>query len=233
MRRRPTRRPVRRNRCVRDAAAPIPGRATFRSSCRTRTYVPPATDHGTVPNLKFPFSQSHMRLERGGWTRQVTERELGISKDIAGVDMRLNTGGVRELHWHKAAEWAYMLYGRARITAVDQDGRNFVDDVGVGDLWYFPAGIPHSIQGLDPDGCEFLLVFDDGSFSEDNTFLISDWFKHVPPDVLAKNFGVPASSFANLPSPDELYIFPLPVPGRSRQTGFPEHRRCRSRSVIA
>jgi uncharacterized RmlC-like cupin family protein len=105
-------------------------------------YVPPATDHGTVANLKFPFSQSHMRLERGGWTRQVTERELGISKDIAGVDMRLNTGGVRELHWHKAAEWAYMLYGRARITGVDQDGRNFVDDVGVGDLWYFPAGIP-------------------------------------------------------------------------------------------
>jgi oxalate decarboxylase len=142
-------------------------------------YVPPATDHGTVANLKFPFSQSHMRLERGGWTRQVTERELGISKNIAGVDMRLNTGGVRELHWHKAAEWAYMLYGRARI----------------------------------PDGCEFLLVFDDGSFSEDNTFLISDWFKHVPPDVLAKNFGVPASSFASTPDPSELYIFPLPVPG--------------------
>ena len=176
-------------------------------------YVPPATDHGTVANLKFPFSQSHMRLERGGWTRQVTERELGISKNIAGVDMRLNTGGVRELHWHKAAEWAYMLYGRARITAVDQDGRNFADDVGVGDLWYFPAGIPHSIQGLEPDGCEFLLVFDDGSFSEDNTFLISDWFKHVPPDVLAKNFGVPASSFASTPDPSELYIFPLPVPG--------------------
>ena len=84
-----------------------------------------------------------MRLERGGWTRQVTERELGISKNIAGVDMRLDSGGVRELHWHKAAEWAYVATGHARITAVDQDGRNFVDDVGVGDLWYFPAGISH------------------------------------------------------------------------------------------
>ena len=176
-------------------------------------FVPPPTDHGTVANLKFPFAASHMRLERGGWTRQVTERELGISKEIAGVDMRLNTGGVRELHWHKAAEWAYMLYGRARITAVDEEGRNFVDDVGVGDLWYFPKGIPHSIQGLEPDGCEFLLVFDDGSFSEDNTFLLSDWFKHVPPDVLGKNFGVPASNFGNTPDPSELYIFPLPVPG--------------------
>jgi oxalate decarboxylase len=174
---------------------------------------PPATDHGTLPNLRFSFDDSHMRLERGGWTRQVTARELGISKNIAGVNMRLNAGGVRELHWHKAAEWSYMLTGTARITAIDADGRNFFDDVGVCDLWYFPPGIPHSIQGLDPDGCEFLLVFDDGDFDEDNTFLLSDWIKHVPPDVLAKNFGVPASTFATVPDPSELYIFPAPVPG--------------------
>jgi oxalate decarboxylase len=154
-----------------------------------------------------------MRLESGGWTRQVTVRELGISKNIAGVNMRLNAGGVRELHWHKAAEWAYMLYGSARITAIDAKRRNFIDDVGVGDLWYFPSGIPHSIQGLDPDGCEFLLVFDDGDFDEDNTFLISDWFKHTPNEALAKNFGVPASLFGHTPDPSELYIFPAPVPG--------------------
>src|SRR4030088_825356 len=175
--------------------------------------VPPSTDHGTLPNLRFSFADAHMRLESGGWTRQVTGREFGLSKNIAGVNMRLNAGGVRELHWHKAAEWAYMLYGTARITAIDAQGRNFVDDVGVGDLWYFASGIPHSIQGLGPDGCEFLLVFDDGDFDEDDTFLLSDWFKHVPSDVLSKNFGVPASAFAHLRSPDELYIFPAPIPG--------------------
>ena len=175
--------------------------------------VPPSTDHGTLPNLRFSFSDAHVRQETGGWPRQVTVRELGISKDIAGVNMRLNAGGVRELHWHKAAEWAYMLYGTARITAIDPQGRNFADDVGVGDLWYFPSGIPHSIQGLNPDGCEFLLVFDDGDFDEDNTFLLSDWFKHTPDEVLSKNFGVPGSSFAHMPDPSELYIFPAPVPG--------------------
>jgi oxalate decarboxylase len=175
--------------------------------------VPPATDHGTLPNLRFSFSDAHRRIESGGWTRQVTVRELGISTSIAGVNMRLNAGGIRELHWHKAAEWAYMLYGRGRITAIDAQGRNFVDDVGVGDLWYFPSGIPHSIQGLGPDGCEFLLVFDDGSFDEDNTFLISDWFKHTPGEVLGKNFGVPASSFDHTPGPEDLYIFAAPVPG--------------------
>ena len=175
--------------------------------------VPPSTDSGTLPNLRFSFSDAHMRLQTGGWTRQVTVRELGVSTSIAGVNMRLNAGGVRELHWHKAAEWAYMLYGTARITAVDAQGHNFAGDVGVGDIWYFASGIPHSIQGLGPDGCEFLLVFDDGSFDEDNTFLISDWFKHTPGDVLSKNFGVPAAAFGHVPDPSELYIFPAPLPG--------------------
>jgi oxalate decarboxylase len=175
--------------------------------------VPPTTDHGTLPNLRFSFSDAHVRLGSGGWTRQVTVRELAISKNIAGVNMRLNAGGVRELHWHKAAEWAFMLYGGARITAIDSDGRYFVDDIGPGDLWYFPSGIPHSIQGLGPDGCEFLLVFDDGDFDEDNTFLLSDWIKHTPDDVLSKNFDVPANAFDQVPDPGDLYIFAATVPG--------------------
>jgi oxalate decarboxylase len=175
--------------------------------------VPPPTDHGTLPNLRFSFYDSHVRQETGGWTRQVTARELGVSKDIAGANMRLNAGGVRELHWHKAAEWACMLYGTVRITAIDPQAHNFVDGVGVGDLWYFASGVPHSIQGLNPDGCEFLLVFDDGDFDEDNTFLLSDWFKHTPDEVLSKNFGVPGSSFAHVPDPSQLYIFAASVPG--------------------
>jgi oxalate decarboxylase len=118
------------------------------------------------------------------------------------------------MHWHKEAEWGFMLAGRARITAIDAEGRNFIDDVGTGDLWNFPAGTPHSIQALEP-GCEFLLVFDDGHFSENETFLISDWFAHTPRDVLAKNFGVPEVAFADIPTDleHERYIFPGEVPG--------------------
>jgi oxalate decarboxylase len=175
--------------------------------------TPPRTDHGTLPNLKFSFGMAHNRLQGAGWARQVTIRELPAATTLAGVNMRLNPGGVRELHWHKQAEWAYMLYGRARITAVDQEGRNFVDDVGVEDIWNFPAGVPHSIQGLE-EGCEFLLVFDDGAFSEDATFLITDWFAHTPKDVLAKNFGLSESDFADLPTDVDRtrYIFQGEVP---------------------
>lgn len=196
-----------------DKGASDPGpRNTARDRENLDVLVPPETDRGTIPNLKFSFAEAHNRLEPGGWARQVTERELPIATALAGVNMRLKAGAVRELHWHKQAEWAYMLYGQARITALDERGGQFVDDVGEGDLWYFPEGIPHSIQGLEPDGCEFLLVFDDGAFSEDSTFLITDWFAHTPRDVLAANFGWPRQAFDPIPK-QELYIFNADVPG--------------------
>ena len=174
----------------------------------------PYTDSGTIPNLKFSFATARNRLLTGGWAREVTVRELPAATELAGVNMRLKPGGIREMHWHKEAEWAYMLAGRARITAVDEEGRTFIDDVGVGDLWNFPSVIPHSIQGLE-EGCEFLLVFDDGNFSENETFLITDLFAHIPRDVLAKNFGVDEAAFANIPVDYEhdRYIFSGQVPG--------------------
>ena len=174
----------------------------------------PDTDSGTIPNLNFSFASARNRLTPGGWGREITARELPVATTLAGVNMRLKPGGIRELHWHKEAEWSYMLAGRARITAIDAQGRNFIDDVGAGDLWNFPAGIPHSIQGL-KEGCEFLLVFDNGNFSENETFLISDWFAHTPREVLAKNFGVPESAFANIPMDIERtrWILAGEVPG--------------------
>ncbi|WP_229696035.1 oxalate decarboxylase family bicupin [Paenibacillus albidus] len=173
--------------------------------------VPPVTDAGLLPNLRFSFSDAHMTLNHGGWSREVTIRELPVATTLAAVNMSLTPGGVRELHWHQQAEWSYMLLGHARITSVDQHGRNFIADVGPGDLWYFPAGLPHSIQGLE-DGCEFLLVFDDGHFSDLDTLSISDWFAHTPKDVLSANFGVPIDAFNHIPS-EQVYIYQDNVPG--------------------
>jgi hypothetical protein len=71
----------------------------------------PDTDYGSIPNLKFSFSLAHNRLLEGGWAREVTIRELPAAISMAGVNMRLGPGVVRELHWHKEAEWAYILKG--------------------------------------------------------------------------------------------------------------------------
>ena len=174
---------------------------------------PPATDSKSlVQNFKYPFSFANKRTYEGGWSREVTVRELPVSKSLAGVNMRLTAGGVRELHWHTAAEWAIILYGSARITAIDRDGKSFVADVKQNDLWYFPSGIPHSIQGLEPDGTEFMLVFDDGNFSESETVLLSDSMGQLPPEVLSKNFGVAEQALKSLPK-QELFIFQAAVPG--------------------
>jgi oxalate decarboxylase len=180
--------------------------------------IPICWHRRTPTPAQSPISNSRSpprnRLLTGGWAREVTVRELPVATELAGVNMRLKPGGIRELHWHKKAEWAFMLAGRARITAVDEQGRTFIDDVGEGDLWNFPSVIPHSIQGLE-EGCEFLLVFDNGSFSENETFLLTDLFNHFPRDVLAKNFGVPEAAFANVPTDYEhdRYIFNGQVPG--------------------
>ncbi|MGC1784380.1 MAG: cupin domain-containing protein [Acidobacteriaceae bacterium] len=173
---------------------------------------PPPRDKGNVGAIWYSFDLVHKRIQPGGWTHEVTQRELPNSKDLAGVNMRLDAGAYRELHWHTADEWAYMMYGKARLTLMQPDGTMFIEDVNEGDLWLFPAGFPHSIQGLGPDGCEFLLVFNEGDFSEDGTFLLSEWLAHAPKEVLAKNLRLNDKAIAKLPTKD-LYIFPGAMPG--------------------
>ncbi len=195
-----------------NAGATDPGpRDILRDLENPDMLVPPATDAGLLPNLKFSFSDTSMVLRPGGWSREVTNRELPAATTMAAVNMRLTPGGVREVHWHIASEWSYMLVGSARVTAVDPQGRNFIADIGPGDLWYFPPRFPHSLQGL-KDGCEFLLLFDDGGFSDLNTLSLSDLFAHYPKDVLAANFNVPTSNFNCLPS-GQVYIYQGTVPG--------------------
>ncbi|ETI21732.1 hypothetical protein G647_08079 [Cladophialophora carrionii CBS 160.54] len=173
---------------------------------------PPSTDHGSMSNYRWSFADSHMRIEEGGWTRQTTVRELGASNEIAGVNMRLDYGVIRELHWHKEAEWAYVLDGNVRVTALDTEGGNFIDDLQKGDLWYFPPGHPHSLQGLSENGTEFLLVFDDGNFNEESTFLLTDWLAHTPKAVLGENFRVSPQIFKTMDKSDK-YIFQGSLPG--------------------
>jgi oxalate decarboxylase len=173
--------------------------------------LPPPTDHGDTVPLWYSFDLVKKRIQEGGWTHEVTQRELPSSTAIAGVNMRLTAGSYRELHWHTADEWAFVLYGKAQVTVMNPDGLMSINNVEAGDVWLFPAGFPHSIQGLEPDGTEFLLVFNQGMFSEDGTMLLSEFLAHTPPEVLQKNFGVSKDALASLPT-GSLYIFPGKVP---------------------
>ena len=173
---------------------------------------PPPTDVGGVPRFWSSFEIASRRIQAGGWARQVTQDDFPASTEVSGVNMRLAAGGIRELHWHNAGEWAIMTYGHCRVTVLDQDGRLWIGDVEEGDLWFFPAGFPHSLQGLGPDGCEFVIVFDSGEASEFDTTLVTDWFAHTPPEVLAQNFNLPPEAFKNVPLND-LWIFQGKIAG--------------------
>jgi oxalate decarboxylase len=173
---------------------------------------PPPTDVNGMAEFWASFNNAPKRIQNGGWARQVTQEDFAISTEISGVNMRLAENGIRELHWHQQAEWAVMTNGKCRITIIDELGRPQVADVEAGDLWYFPPGLPHSLQGLGPTGAEFVIAFDSGMASEFNTLLLTDWIAHTPPEVLAKNFNVPADAFKNIPL-NNLWIFQGDDPG--------------------
>ncbi|GKT83764.1 oxalate decarboxylase family bicupin [Colletotrichum tofieldiae] len=189
--------------------SPDPGPRTYAyEKLNPDIYAPPGTDKGDVENAMWPLGLSHNRLGSqpgAGWARQQNTDVLPVASRMAGVDMKLQPNAYRELHWHTSAEWALMLKGSCRIAAMNEDGKSFVDDLTAGDVWFFPKGVPHSIQAFD-QGTEFLLVFDDGGFSEENTFLASELFLRNPLSVLSKNIKADVSAFDNIPK-DQLYIF--------------------------
>jgi oxalate decarboxylase len=159
-----------------------------------------------LPTFKFELEKSTGKVIGQSFGKEATVKQLPISKGIAGVSMKLEPGAIRELHWHAtAAEWAFVLEGRVRTTVIDPQGRAETNDFDPGDVWYFPRGHGHMLQCLGNEPTHFILIFDNGYFSEFGTFSITDWMGHASKDLLAKNFGLPASAFADFPT-DEVYF---------------------------
>ncbi len=93
-----------------------------------------------LPNFKFDIENQKGWVGEGGSAKEATVAEFPISQSIAGVSMRLQPGAMRELHWHSlAAEWAYMLEGRCRVTVISPEGQAEVADFGPGRYVVFSA----------------------------------------------------------------------------------------------
>jgi oxalate decarboxylase len=141
-----------------------------------------STDNGNVPNFKYSFSNSRTRLLKGGWVREQVITDLPSAHDVAAAQMHLKKGAMREMHWHRVvsdshsylclrdtgltteqAEWGIVYNGSVLVSAIDENGHYEVANLTYGDIWYFPKGAPHAVQGLEEEN-EFLLVFDDADF---------------------------------------------------------------------
>ena len=172
----------------------------------------PVTSGPELPTFKFELEKSEGRVLEGSYGKEATVEQLPISKGIAGVSMRMEPGVMRELHWHAtAAEWAFVTEGRVRTTVIDPQGCCETNEFAPGDIWYFPRGHGHVIETLGDQPCHFILVFDNGYFSEFGTFSISDWIGLAPPRLLAKNFGLPPETFEHFPK-GEVYFAKGKIP---------------------
>jgi len=175
--------------------------------------VAPATDHMTlIPRrtgdpVTFTASldKSAIKATSGGWARDVTSKALPIATNIAGAHLYLNPGGVREMHWHNAAEWAYILAGHCQVTVVDPQGETEVANYAPGDLWYFPKAHAHAIQTLGSEPCHAILAFDDGLYGEHGTFGLSDWISRLEPELLSQALALPKDLATKIPM-GEVYI---------------------------
>ncbi|HET6881620.1 MAG TPA: cupin domain-containing protein [Pirellulales bacterium] len=166
----------------------------------------PLVSEEELPTFKFALEKSKGRVSGGSIGKEATVKQLPISKGLAGVSMKLEPGAMRELHWHAtAAEWAFVLEGRVRTTVIDPEGRSETNDFDPGDVWYFPRGHGHMLECLGDEPTQFILIFDNGYFSEFGTFSVSDWIAQAPKELLAKNFGVPPSTFDGFPT-EEVYF---------------------------
>jgi len=137
------------------------------------SYLSPSTDRGDVEPIWYSFDLAHRRIQNGGWTRQVTQRELPSSKDLAGVNMRLTAGSYRELHWHDANEWAYMLY-----------------------VGFVPAIAGHYLQNTGNDDLVFLALFKTNEFVE---FSLNQWIRRLPVQMTEQHLRLTGAEIARIP----------------------------------
>src|ERR1700758_2054509 len=162
-----------RRRLLEGAAVSTAGLAAMGGIARAEDQQGPASATSRAPAspgaaadfgpFRFALGDQPAKMYAGGWAKEATVAEFPISEGVAGVLMSLKPGGLRELHGHaNAAEWAFVISGRCRPTVFDPAGRSEVLDFGPGDVWYFPRGHGHSLLGVGPEDCLFILAFDNG-----------------------------------------------------------------------
>ncbi|KLT64697.1 cupin domain-containing protein [Pedobacter sp. BMA] len=157
-------------------------------------------------SFKYELEKKVPRLAPGGITRGASVNDFPASVGLAGVSMRLQPGGMRELHWHaNAAEWGYVLTGSMRNTLVHPDGTSYIDNFEPGDVWYFPRGYGHALEATGNTECHFILIFDNGNFSEDHTFSVTDFIAHTPKEIVAQNLGLTLEEVALLPTKEAYF----------------------------
>jgi oxalate decarboxylase len=160
-----------------------------------------------LPNFRYHMESQAGHVTKGGSAREATVRQLPISTGLAGVSMRLNPGGLRELHWRPHAnEWLYLVHGKVRVTVFGSKGRSRTEEFCPGDAGYIPAGFGHAIENHGDQPARLVIGFDSGEYQE---ISLSTCLGANPLGLVADNFALTDADASKLPSRRQFT-----VPGR-------------------
>jgi oxalate decarboxylase len=142
---------------------------------------------------------------KGGSEWRIDSTRFPISTTVTGVILDLESGALRELHWHpNADEWQYVIDGHLTVTMFGSHGRFRTEQLRAGDVGYIPQGFGHSIENVGGKPSRILIGFNTGNCEAID---LSAWIAGNPVGVLATNFGKPASLFEKFPRED-VFISP-------------------------
>ncbi len=175
--------------------------------------APPLGERKPSPEThKYRLMASEPVINKaGGKLWLVDSTKFPISTTMAGAILELETGAMRELHWHpNSDEWQYVLSGKVSVTLFGANGRYRTETLDAGDVGYIPQGYGHSIENVAGGASRVLIGFNSGIYQDID---LSEWMLENPPDILATNFGKPAALFEKFPRED---VFIAPQPGAEK-----------------
>jgi oxalate decarboxylase len=131
----------------------------------------------------------------GGTRAMANKDNFSILNRMALYSLRLESGGVREPHWHpNADELSYCLSGRALMTIFSPGAGHDTFTVDKGEIVYVPKGYLHHIENINHSETKFAIAF---NHEKPEDIGISGSTGSMPDKVLGDTFGLGAEYFSN------------------------------------
>jgi oxalate decarboxylase len=133
----------------------------------------------------------------GGTVALGNANNFPILSGLACYSLNLRPEGIREPHWHpNAAEFDYVIKGRAKMTILSPGGKVDTFEVGAGEIVFIPPAYFHYIENIDAENNTHFVVFFGHERPED--IGISGALSAYSNEVLSAIFGTDPKIFDSL-----------------------------------
>ena len=113
---------------------------------------PPVNEHGAEVSLKRIFAWNELDGVR--WDDEGVDAQIITGENMHLIRAVYPPGAVYEIHSHPHEQFSLLLEGRLRLTV-----GNEIRDIGPGDGWYAPGGVPHGGVVLGDEAAVFIDVY--------------------------------------------------------------------------